>query len=106
MNLPNFIRRREKAIGVTFAPVRKVFEPQVGFLPNRDLNGWVNQRTQTKWHMKAHQKYYISADRAREFQAKGYGTVVDGKVEAVSEDEYAEMMSTVTQIGLRSLETL
>lgn len=106
MHLPNFIRRRERAEIVKFAPVRQVFEPQIGVVPNRDLNGWVDERRRIKWSMKHGQKYYINAKKAREFEAKGYLTITDGRVTPVSEDEYAEIMSTVTTIGLKSLETL
>lgn len=102
----NLKRKRRNLETVKFAPVSKVFEPQVGVVPNRDLSGWADYATKTKWSMAAWQKYYISADKAREFEAKGYVEIVDGRVKPVSEDEYAEMMSTVSHIGLKSLETL
>lgn len=100
MNLPNFQRRRRALQPVTFVTVERAFKPQVKVRATRDLNGWADRDRKVKWSISHGRVGCIDADRAREFEAKGYVEILDGTVKPVSADELAEMQSTVTTIGL------
>ena len=97
--LPNFKRRRLKEIPVTFEPVHKVFTPQRMIRMTRDVNGWVSHDQRKKWNLGYGREYAIDEDKAREFVIKGYAIPVGWEV-TVSDDERAEVMSTVTTISL------
>jgi hypothetical protein len=98
--LPNFQRRREKLEPITFVPVSKAFEPQIRVQALRDINGWVDKRERKKWHIGRHQVGMLNEKTAREFEVKGYVRILEGDVKPVSEDEAAEMLSTVTTITM------
>lgn len=85
---------------ITFAPIRKAFKPQVKVQALKDLNGWANRERRVKWHISKGSVGCIDADKAREFQVKGYVRIIEGEVEPVSEDEAAEMLATVKTITL------
>jgi hypothetical protein len=97
---PNFARARERLIPVKFEPVSKAFKRQVKVVANRDISGWINRGRRQKWFIPAHKPVWISEDKAREFQAKGYLEIIEGKVKPVSPDEAAEFLSQVTSIGM------
>lgn len=100
MNLPNFTRRRRKLEPITFVPVAKAFEAQVRVQAVRDLSGWASRERRVKWHIGRNQVGYLNAEKAREFQVKGYVRILEGDVQPVSEDEAAEILSTSTTISL------
>ena len=85
---------------ITFVPVEQVFKPQVRVRATRDLNGWADRHKRVKWHIPSGRVGCLDADKAREFQIKGYVEILDGEVKPASEGEIAEVMSTVTIIGL------
>lgn len=97
-NLPNFIRRRDKFRPIEFEPVTKVFKAQRMIRMTRDVSGWVSREDRRKWSLSAYKEYAIDEDKAREFCIKGYAIPVGWEV-TVSDDERAEIMSTVTIIG-------
>lgn len=86
---------------VTFVPIEQAFKPQVKVQAVRDLSGWVggDKRNRVKWEIGKGRIGCIDADKAREFAAKGFVRILEGKVEPVSEDELAELLSQVTIIG-------
>ena len=92
--------RGRRAQPVTFVPVERVFKPQVRVRATRDLNGWADRRKKIKWHIPAGRVGCIDEDKAREFSIKGYVEILDGTVKPASDDEIAEVMSTVTTISL------
>jgi len=85
---------------VTFVPVEQVFQPQVEVRSKVDLSGWADRRKKVKWNIPAGSVGCLDADKAREFSIKGYVEILNGDVKPASEDEVAEVMSTVTVIGL------
>jgi len=85
---------------VTFVTVEEVFAPQIKVRATRDLNGWADRKQSVKWHLPKGQIGCLDEPTAREFQIKGYIEIIDGAVRPVSEDEAAEILSTVTVIGL------
>ena len=94
-------RSKPRIQPVTFVPVEQVFQPQVEVRSKVDLNGWADRRKKVKWNIPAGSVGCLDADKAREFQIKGYVEVLNGDVgPPASEDEIAEVMSTVTVIGL------
>lgn len=100
LGLPNFARRRAKLEPIKFVPVRKVFKPQVKVQALKDLNGWADRDRRVKWTINRGAVGCIDADKAREFEVKGYVRIVAGEVEPVSEDEAAELLAGVTTISL------
>jgi hypothetical protein len=98
VNLPNFTRRRRKLEAVTFTPVRKVFKPQVKVRAKLDLSGWADRDRRVRWTIPTGRIGCIDADKAREFQVKGYVDILDGTVKPVSEDEAIEFLREVTTI--------
>jgi len=92
--------RRKELKPVTFVAVERAFKPQIKVRATRDLSGWVNRDRRVKWSIPTGRIGMLDEDRAREFQVKGYVEILDGTVKPVSEDEAAEMLSTVTMIGL------
>ncbi len=100
VHLPNFQRRREMAQPIEFVTVERAFSPQVKVRATRDVSGWVDRRRRVKWHLGAGRMGYLDAEKAREFQVKGYVEILKGAVEPVSEDEAAEFLSTVTTLNL------
>jgi hypothetical protein len=102
MARPRAASKRKPALKpITFVPVEQVFSPQVQVRATRDLNGWADRRKRIKWFIPGGTVGYLDAEKAREFHIKGYVEIVDGDVgQPASEDEVAEVMSTVTTIGL------
>lgn len=95
--------RKQKAkevTPVTFAPINHVFKPQIQVRALRDIAGWADYATKTRYSMKAYTLYYISEDKAREFEAKGYVEITKGKVKPVSDAEREQFLSEITNIGL------
>ena len=95
-----FRRRRQKLEPITFLPVKKVFKHQVKVQALRDLNGWADRDKRVKWSIGKGRIGCLDTETAREFEVKGYIRVVTGEVHPVSEDEAAEILSTVTTISL------
>lgn len=95
---PDFNRRRQREIPISFVPVERVFQPQVRVRSLVDLSGWASRDRRVKWSISAGRIGCLDADKAREFQTKGYVELLDGEVKPVSEDEAAEFLSTVTTI--------
>lgn len=85
---------------VRFVPVERAFKPQVKVRALMDLNGWVNRRERIKWEIGAGSIGCIDADKAREFQVKGYVQILDGQVEPVSEMEAEEILAQKTTVTL------
>ena len=85
---------------VTFAPINKVFRPQIQVRALRDIAGWADYASKTRYSMKAYTLYYIDEPTAREFEAKGYVEIVKGHVRPVSDAEREEFLSQITNIGL------
>ena len=99
VNLANFALRRRKLRPITFTPGEQVFKPQRMVRMTRDVSGWVSERDRRKWELSYGKEYAIDEDKAREFAIKGYCIPIGWEVEA-SDDERAEILSTVTTIGL------
>ncbi len=91
--------RRREVKPITFVAVERAFSPQVKVRATRDINGWADRERRVKWHIGSGRIGCLDADVAREFQVKGYVAILDGEVEPVSEDEAAEILSTVTVIS-------
>lgn len=85
---------------IKFVPVERAFKAQIKFLPNRDLNGWVDRTRRIKFHAPANRVTFLDEDTARVWQAKGYGQILDGTVTPVSPDELAELTSNDSTISL------
>lgn len=100
MHLPNFQLRRERLEPVKFVPVDRAMRPQVKVRALRDLSGWASRRQRTKWCIGAGRVGCMDEDKAREFAAKGYVEILDGKVRPVSQDEADEFLSTVTVLNI------
>lgn len=96
---PNFVRRRQKLEVIEFLPVKKAFKPQRLIRMKTDISGWVSQADRRKWSLSDKKEYAIDEDKAREFVIKGYAEPIGWKP-VVSEDEKAEMLSSVTTISL------
>lgn len=94
------MRARRNLDPVQFVPVEKVFKPQVRVRALNDLNGWADRKKRVKWHIGAGRIGCLDEDKAREFAIKGYVEILDGTVKPASDDEIAEVMSTVTTISL------
>jgi hypothetical protein len=99
-NTPNFEAKRRKLEPVTFVPAEQFFKPQVKVQATRDINGWADPKRRVKWSIAAHSIVYMDTDKAREFQIKGYVRVLDGQIEPASDDEVAEILSSVTTLSL------
>lgn len=99
VNLPNFVRRREKLEPIRFEPVTKVFQPQRMIRMRQDVNGWADRRARIKWQLSAGKEYAIDEGKAREFCIKGYADPVGWEVNA-SQDEIAQTLSSVTVINM------
>ncbi len=99
-NVPNFNRRRRKLEPITFVPIERAFKPQVKVRATRDISGWASRDRRVKWEIPSGRVGCIDEDVAREFQIKGYVEILDGSVRPASEDEIAEVLSTVTTISL------
>jgi hypothetical protein len=101
MYLPNFVRRRRKQLEpIKFVPMSRAFEPQIRVRAIRDLNGWASEDRRVKWSIGKNQIGFLNESKAREFQVKGYVEIITGEIKPVSEDEAAEMLSTVTTISM------
>jgi len=92
--------RRRELEPITFVSVERVFQPQVKVRATRDLNGWADRQKRVKWHIGSGRIGYLDSDVARQFQVKGYVQILEGDVKPVSDDERAEILSTMTVIGL------
>jgi len=101
--LPNFNRRRRKLEPVTFVPVERAFKAQVKVRATRDISGWADRERRVKWTIPAGRVGCLDADKAREFEIKRYVEIIEGEVRPVSEDEAAEILSTVTTIDLQGV---
>lgn len=99
-NLPNFERRRRKLDPVRFVPVAQVFKPQIKVRALKDINGYAARDRKIKYQIGHGRVGYLDDDTAREWQVKGYIEILEGTVRPVSEDEAAEILSTVTTIAL------
>jgi hypothetical protein len=81
---------------VRFEPVN--WQPQVEVTFTRDVNGWLSQDENVKWHFGAGTTHMIDEQHAIEFIVKGYAT---GKLPRhVSDDEQATLRSVMTVIGM------
>jgi hypothetical protein len=80
------------------------FAKQVKVRATRDFNGWVDRGDRSgkpvKWALARGRIGYMDEAHAREFAAKGYVEILDGKVRPVSSDELAEFRSQMTTIGV------
>ena len=85
---------------ITFVTVEQVFQPQVRVRALKSVSGWVDRRKRIKWDIPAGSVGCFDEDKAREFAIKGYVEILDGAVKPVSEDEAAEVLSTVTNVSL------
>lgn len=89
-------QRKEALIPVRFQPVH--WTPQIQVTFNRDISGWLDRDRGVKWSFSKGQTVYIDHEHAIEFIVKGY---CSGELpRRVSEDEKAEIRSTVTVIGM------
>ena len=93
-------REREGRPPVKFVTVEEAFEPMIRVRALLDISGWVNRERGIKWSISKNEIGMLSQDAAREFSIKGYVEILDGTVKPVSEDEAAEMLSTVTTVSL------
>lgn len=100
VGLPNFNARRRKLEPVRFVPVERAFKAQVKVRATRDISGWADRRQRVKWSIGKGRIGCLDADVAREFQIKGYVEILDGQIRPASDDEIAEVLSTVTTISL------
>ena len=82
----------------------EAFQPQVKVRATRDLNGWVDRGGRSgrpvKWAIPQGRLGFLDADRAREFAAKGYVEIIEGKIKPVSPSELEEYRSQMTTIGV------
>jgi hypothetical protein len=87
---------------VEFISVNEAFKPQIEVRATRDFNGWVDRERRIKWTISKGSIGYLDIDKAREFQVKGYVDILQGHdlIAPVSDDERAEIMSTVQVIGV------
>lgn len=97
---PDFERRRRKLEPVTFVSVERAFKPMIRVQAKLDINGWADRDRRVKWHIGAGRIGMLDEAAAREFALKGYVEILDGTVKPVSEDEAAEILSTVTKVSL------
>jgi hypothetical protein len=95
-----FTKKKPEVIPVTFAPIRKVFKPQIQVRTLKDISGWVDREKKIKYHLGAGKFYYLDEETAREFAVKRYVEIHNGTVRPVSPQERAEILSTVTTIGM------
>lgn len=103
VNIPNFRRRRQALEPVTFVPIERAFRPQVKVRATRDISGWADKDRRVKWEIPCGRVGCIDENVARDFQIKGYVEILDGTVRPASEDEIAEVLSTVTVVDLGGL---
>ena len=94
------LRRRRPLEPITFVPHTHAFKPQIKVRATRDLNGWADRDRRKKWHIGKGSIGCIDEDKAREWHTKGYVEILDGTIRPVSEDEAAEMLSTVTTLNM------
>jgi hypothetical protein len=98
--------RKPELKPVKFVAVERAFKPQVKVRATRDMSGWVDRGEKTgrrvKFHIGKGRIGLMDAEHAREFAAKGYVEILEGgeQIKPVSEDEAAEILSTVTTISL------
>ena len=99
-------RKKKNIDPVEFVPIQEVFKPQVEVRATRDINGWVDRGKSSgkkiKWSIKSGDIGYLDIDTARQFEVKGYVEITHGKdlIPPVSDDERAEILSTMTVIGV------
>lgn len=94
------LRRRQQLEPITFVPVERVFAAQVQVRALRDINGWADRDKRVKWHIGKGSIGCVDENKAREWATKGYVEIIDGTVKPVSEDEAAEILSSVTTLNL------
>jgi hypothetical protein len=93
-------RRKPELKPVQFVAVERAFKAQVKVRALKDISGWVNRDRRVKFHIGAGRFGHLDEDKAREWAVKGYVEIIEGEIKPVSEDEAAEILSTVTTIGL------
>jgi len=84
---------------IRFVAVEHVFKAQIKVRALRDISGWADRAQGVKYAIGYGRIGYLDEDTAREWQVKGYVEIISGDVKPVSEDEAAEILSTVTTIG-------
>lgn len=89
-------QRKELLKPVRFEPVN--WKPQVEVTFTRDVNGWLDHDRSVKWHFAAGSTHMVDEQHAIEFITKGYATGTLPR--SVSDDEAAEIRSSMTTIGL------
>lgn len=99
VNLPNFTLRRRRLDRAEWVTAEAAFKPQRMVRMKQDVSGWVSPEIRKRWSLSYGKEYAIDEDKAREFVIKGYAIPVGWEVDA-SDDERAEVLSTVTRIGL------
>ena len=85
---------------VTFIPVTKAFKPQIEVQALADISGWADKQKRIKWTISNGSIGYLDETTAREFSIKGYVKIISGEVAPASEDEKAEIRSTMSVIGI------
>lgn len=96
-----FVRqRRKQERPITFVSVMEAFQPQIKVRFLKDVSGWASRDRRVKWSIGAGKVGTLDADKAREFQAKGYLEILDGTVKPVTQTELDEILATVTVVGL------
>jgi hypothetical protein len=94
-------RPRSEPRPLKWVTPEEAFEPQIKVQARKSISGYVGPpKNRVKWDIPAWWVGYIDAPHAREFQVKGYVTILEGTVEPVSEQEAAEMLAQVHVIGL------
>lgn len=92
--------RRKPERPIKFITVEQAFSPQVKVCATRDLNGWADRQRRIKWSIAKGAVGCMDEEHAREFAIKGYVQILDGTIKPYSEDEAAEILSTVTTLTL------
>jgi hypothetical protein len=89
-------QRKQALKPVTLQPVN--WQPQVRVTFTRDVCGWLDREQGLKFQFGAGKTYLIDEQHAVEFLTKGYCT---GELpRAVSDDEAAEIRSSMVTIGM------
>ena len=92
--------QRHRLRPAEFLTPEKSFQPQVEVFPTRDITGWLDKASKKKFHLKMGHSYCVDEKLAREWSIKGYVQIGRGEIRAVSEDEAAEILSTVTTVNM------
>ena len=92
--------QRQRMRRTEFLTPEQAFTPQVEVFPTRDITGWLDKPSKKKFHLKMGHSYCVDEKLAREWSVKGYVQIGRGEVRAVSEDEAAEILSSVTTVNM------